>query len=798
MTRSALRASTAGLADDQAGRLARMAAPWMAWLIGTPLTAAVFQGLAAVTAHRLVTAGLLALAALTVAWFTWRMTHSRGIGRLQQAASALAALGWPAMVTWSGWLGFHGLLLITWAAGGLAACITWNIRHGTRSEGGVEDVIPAKGRQPRAKAVDMAYVVRLAAGRVPAIRAGAESAGKVIPALTGPWREAAPDALGAGTAKAVTAGDAPLDATALAQAARAATVVQRNFRDFAARKAIDLNGARMRLLDAKPWRVRTEVILLRGLQTPKLVHDYREHLASQMALPLSSVIVTPNRRDHHRVFVDFVLEDVLANVRHWPGPQATGKSIGDAPVRYGVYEDRAYAESWEPAITADMARRLGTREANLSHIISEGMTGAGKSTVVRIIIADGATRLDVEDWAIDPVKKYQTLGCVAGALAWFATDVAESKAMVKFLAGQVIPQRANYLGLNGFDNWEPGCGLPLLRVTVEEGGIIADELDHLDAVLNSARSAGVKIRASFQRAHHAVLDTNVRGAFGESLSFGVKDIADAFVLPDELRDAGADPSLWGDRQPGMHYRSASGIDPERQMMPVRSFQVDQGYCRDVIARHCPARDAWIAENCPDWAAMLARLDANGTWAKRTTGAMVLAQIGAAARRKAGDRGAVTLAAAAPEAGAPARMADEDEIFVAELVDEGEEAPVTLDDLDLDDEDLIEGIGEDDDADPRAPVPPAVPADDEALGDMTRPPRPVVARDEALGRLREILAGLGPGREFTPRDIYQDACAATGKSPSWVRGEVTGTLAMEGLVLHDRMAGTYTVTEKAAA
>jgi hypothetical protein len=263
----------------------------------------------------------------------------------------------------------------------------------------------------------------------------------------------------------------------------------------------------------------------------------------------------------------------------------------------------------------------------------------------------------------------------------------------------------------------------------------------------------------------------------------------------------------------MHYRSASGIDFQRQMMPVRSFKVDRDYCSDTIAEHAPVRDAWIAENCPDWEEMLARLDANGVYAGRTTGAMVLDKMAAADRRKAARAGSKPAPAAGQDGPdeddmplaevrdirprGPERMSDEDEIFVGEIVDDEEDPPVTFDELDIDDPDLRDGIGEDDDIDPMQPVPPGDPGEGAGM-DFSRPARPQVSRDEALAALRDLLAELGPGREFRPRDIYERACAVTGKSPAWVRGELSTTLAVEGLVENDRMEGVYTVTDRVAA
>ena len=193
-------------------------------------------------------------------------------------------------------------------------------------------------------------------------------------------------------------------------------------------------------------------------------------------MPLTSVVVTPNPKRHDRVFLDFVLENVLRNKIGWPGPLALGQSIAAAPCRIGIYEDRQIAERFGPAITDDMAKAVRREPKNLSHLLMEGMNGAGKSTLQRVQVTDAATRIDIEEWLIDTVKQFQTFGKLGRAFNWFATTKGEAVGMIKFLADQVIPARANYLGLRGFDNWVPGCGLPYLRVTVEEGGIIFNEL----------------------------------------------------------------------------------------------------------------------------------------------------------------------------------------------------------------------------------------------------------------------------------------------------------------------------------
>ena len=781
-TGAGARSVAASPLEEHAAKLARGSTPWIVWLLAIPLASLILWGAGELSHHVGAVAALMAGGTVVVAAVTWHSSHARGWGRVHHALNALGGTGIITLTAWKGPAAFGGMLAIGYLVAGLIACVVWNVRY-SQHDGGTEDVLrPA--RKDRRKHVDLAYVIRVLAGHLPWIRHGAEKAGKVVPALASPWREA-PKAIGADDGPLAIAGAEAADhvsADAAERAAGMALAIGKNFRDLAAHKIPDLNGARLRVLDVKPWRIRTEVILLRGLQTPKVIIDVREQIASQNALPLAAIVATPSRARHDRVFLDFVLEDTLGVVRWWPGPSAPGESIAAAPIRFGLYEDRVYAERFGPAITGDLARKLGRGEKNLSHLLGEGMNGAGKSSAFRVLVTDGATRVDVEDWLIDTVKKLQTFGQLAQAFQWFATTVPEARAMIRFLADVVIPARADYLGSHGYDNWEPGCGLPYLRVWVEEGGIVANELDKLDAVLNSARSAGVEINLSVQRAHHALVDTNVRAAFGDTMSFGCKSADDTFAMPDDLRDAGADPSQWANRQPGKNYYAGADLDLDRQMMPNRAFNIDAAGCREIIAQHVPVREAWIAEHCPDWARLLQDADRNGAWAKRTTGAAVLAKITATEARKL----AAVADAPPAEPYVTPSLADDDEILEGEIVTDDTEEPVTVDELGLDPE-ILQGVAEDAGIDPRSPMPPFDPADG-----LQFPPRPQDGqRGEAMAVMRSYFLEKGAGFEFAPRDIYDELVPLVGRSAGWVRDKL-GILADEGLLAHDRAEGRYRV------
>ena len=306
----------------------------------------------------------------------------------------------------------------------------------------------------------------------------------------------------------------------------------------------------------------------------------------------------------------------------------------------------------------------------------------------------------------------------------------------------------------------------------------------------AARSSGVEINGSIQRAHNALMDTNVRAQFAESASFGCKNSDDAFVMPDELAEAGADPSQWANKQPGMCYWASSELDLEQMLMPLRGFDIDTDTAEALILENVPAREQWITENCPDWPQMLADLDTNGVYAKRTTGAAVYQRIATRAQRNGSDNGAYTTGVvrvaepihSMPTVAIPA--ADEP------IDDDDQEAAVTLDELELDPETAAEVARDFDEIDPTEPIPEVDPADDAQF------PRPEsgMSRDQSLRVLRSYLTSRGPGFEFSCSDIYNDddLFDRIGRSAGWIRGEIASTLVAEGLLAHDAAEGRYTV------
>lgn len=346
-----------------------------------------------------------------------------------------------------------------------------------------------------------------------------------------------------------------------------------------------LAGARISRPKHIDGTVVADVELDRGEQTVSDLQGSRDHIAGVLAVRPDAVRITPDPKDAGRAKLTVVPNDPLEGTIAWPGPTAPGRSIGDAPVAIGLYEDFAQALIW----------LCGDDEAGraLAHWLIMGMNGAGKSQAWVMAMADALTRTDVVLWGSDHVKGRQTFGPLLDAMDWPASTLRGAKDMIA-AAREVAAARQDDLGRRGYKQWEPGCGLPLLIVWIEEASEIVSDSTSFVRLVERARSAGVVIVVSLQRASHDNIDTSARAQLAAALCFGVRDGTDStFALPDNVLDAGAAPDSWGNRKPGYAYLVAPGLDEERWPVPLRTFR---------------AFDPHIAKVLAEWAHVRANLD----------------------------------------------------------------------------------------------------------------------------------------------------------------------------------------------
>lgn len=296
-------------------------------------------------------------------------------------------------------------------------------------------------------------------------------------------------------------------------------------------------------------------------------------LAAGLGLGRGRLTVTPDPDDSSSFELRATVADLLKNVVWWSGPAHPGAGIVEQPIPFGLYEDGEVA-----------ALHLLDEHGDITHLLIMGVTGAGKSEFFRVVMGEVLCRREVSVIGVDCSKGLQTFGPIRHGLEWAITDPREARAFLKLLP-EAIRARADYLGRKGLAKWVPGCGLNFLIVWLEEAADFAASSEAYNHMLRAARSAGVWIVTSLQRASHTNISTDARANHGSSMCFGVSKLggmSDAmFALPDEVIEAGANPA-WGKDRPGCAYLAGMGAPPERWAMVLRGWRVDEAMLADRI------------------------------------------------------------------------------------------------------------------------------------------------------------------------------------------------------------------------
>ncbi|SFY45085.1 sporulation protein SsgA, partial [Streptomyces atratus] len=498
--------------------------------------------------------------------------------------------------------------------------------------------------------------------------------------------------------------------------------------------------ARTKLKDVKvePNRVTVPYELPAGELTNDDVAKAIPRIASALDVPTTAIRVMHDPDSARKGQFVIVPEDMLKTPTVWPGPFAPGESVA-VPLRLGVYDDGS-----------DLLLPL----LDAIHLLVMGMTGSGKTEGALDILLEILTRNDVAVWLADAAKAGQDFQPLIPAMDWAALDTPAAGAMVAAVQA-VIPARTAWLRDHSYRAWEPaaaqtqtnpahscaasgacGCpGMPYLLAWFEEAAKLLRELgdDVFTGIAQEARSAGVSLVVSMQRASGYQLSTDTRASLPAAMCFGVKGDDAGFALPEEVLDAGANPAAWGNKRKGYVYLVSAGVEEDLYANPARTFwtgpPAEGTYER--MARY-------VVEH---FANVRAELDpVTAAAAERVAGQLFTHR---AAR-----------AAGAPAAPAP-QLADE-----PELVD-----------------------GEDADLDVSAELPPA----------ETNVPLPVVdkpsteAARELLDEMVQMLASVGPGT-VAVKDLgpYLEKI---GRDRSWVSREMK-RLSEEGRLAATGEAGVY--------
>jgi hypothetical protein len=303
--------------------------------------------------------------------------------------------------------------------------------------------------------------------------------------------------------------------------------------------------------------VTAEVVVPAG-RTMEDVQTAAPKLAAALHVPPSAVTVDRNPDNAARGTFSARVADLLKDGVPFRPPQELGL-LPTEPIPVGLYAD---GEEW--SINPFLAEIL-------QHLLVMGVTGSGKSEFARTVLAHLMTRRKLSVWLIDLSKGEQTVGHMAEGLDWFVDKnrggQREAKALLRCLP-DVIAARGTELANEGLDQWTPESKLNAMVVWIEEAADVAD-FDVLDKIARAARSVGIWLVISLQRASWKNVSTDVRANLQAAACFGVDEAADAgFCLPDRVTESGAIPD-WGADRPGYAYATGMGIPAKRWTTEVR-------------------------------------------------------------------------------------------------------------------------------------------------------------------------------------------------------------------------------------
>lgn len=353
---------------------------------------------------------------------------------------------------------------------------------------------------------------------------------------------------------------------------------------------VGLDKVRATVKEVDGPRVKTELVMPGG-GTVDEVSKRLPNLESAGELPRGMARLIPDPDHANRAELVLLTENVLRDPIPWPGPLQRGLSIADAPMVVGLYEDAQHAllNFYSPA--------------GANHLLIVGMSGAGKSMFAQACMASLFVTTDVVVWTVDVSKGAQILGDAMPGLDWAVVtgddgnrQAAQLRALEMIDAlTEVITARANFLGKHGMANWAPRAftehGMPFLVVWIEEAADVVMLDDNIVTVMRAARSAGVSVVMSNQRATHDLIPTSAREQFSMAMCFGTKGEREVtYVLSSELTDNGVQPAIWQRKVPGMAFLEAPDLPLERAMTPLRGYALEEG---DLAAAAVWRAEHWV-------------------------------------------------------------------------------------------------------------------------------------------------------------------------------------------------------------
>ena len=165
------------------------------------------------------------------------------------------------------------------------------------------------------------------------------------------------------------------------------------------------------------------------------------------------------------------------------------------------------------------------------HSLTAGMTGSGKSTTLRCLLAGAAFEPDLAIVGIDP-KRGAEFGPWAPRAAAIARTPEESAGLLEALV-QVMLDRYDVLAEKGLQEWTPTAEAPAILCAIDE---LAELLDCGDKVLEDrcakairsllrmARAVAITLACATQRPSSEAIPTDVRDSFGFRVSHALMSV----------------------------------------------------------------------------------------------------------------------------------------------------------------------------------------------------------------------------------------------------------------------------------
>ncbi|MFJ1902171.1 FtsK/SpoIIIE domain-containing protein [Streptomyces sp. NPDC088115] len=486
--------------------------------------------------------------------------------------------------------------------------------------------------------------------------------------------------------------------------------------------------------------------------TIEAVQGTTARVAAALQVPPSGVIVTPDAENAGRGTISLRVADLLKDGVPFAPPDALGM-MPTHPIPVGLYAD---GEVW---LLDPFSAPI------LQHVLVMGVTGAGKSEFLRSLVAHLATRQKMSIFLVDLAKGRQTVGHIADGIDWLIQDAKEAKRMLRSLPA-AIKARGDVLASEGLDQWTPDSSLNAMLVWIEEAADVAD-FNELEEIARKARSVGIWLGISLQRATWTNVSTDIRANLQASVCFGVDQPSDAgFCLPDSVTDAGAIPA-WGSARPGYAFATGMGIPDSRWTTEARSGLTDREELAALVAAGTPYRDPLDETTAAALGQAYAQRAHQGT--NRTTPGIPAPAAPAVPAYPVHDLEDDVMTAA--EESAVLELQDVyDEVMGAIPADPEPDAPYA-------------GLGLEDE----------VPDTDEDDEGMTFEAPAPVGTEEARHILYTELDGwVHQGRlEFEPADLIP-ATAAAGRKRPWMQGELKRLVEL-GLLQRDGH-GSYSIVQ----